>query len=401
MAEIAHLFARYASLCRDVQQKAVELENHPDRQKRLRRFASRETAEVLGVSASHLRNLVREEGFPSGEQSAGGRRSFTLAEIHAARSWLFRATGHPRYAPKVRRSDEHLQVVTFVNFKGGSGKTTSAVHFAQHLALHGYRVLLVDLDPQASATALFGIAPATEVGDMETFAAWVRRGDDEVGLADRLPRPTYWLGLDLLPANIGLQHAEYELVGRLLARRDWPFYGQLAALLERLEPRYDVVVCDCRPDVGMLTINALTAATGLVVPVPPAMVDFASTGEFFRFMAEIATDLREQVGGRVMSYAFVRVLTTKYRQADRNQAEMVNWTRALFREATLDAAMVETAAVDAGAILKETLYEHEPSGNRRSHDRALEALGRVNAAIEAEILAAWGRTASAISAEAA
>jgi chromosome partitioning protein len=321
--------------------------------------------------------------------------------MHAARCWLFRATGHPRYAPKVRRSDEHLQVVTFVNFKGGSGKTTSAVHFAQHLALHGYRVLLVDLDPQASATALFGVAPATEVGDMETFAAWVRRGDDEAGLADRLPRPTYWLGLDLLPANIGLQHAEYELVGRLLARRDWPFYGQLAALLERLEPRYDVVVCDCRPDVGMLTINALTAATGLVVPVPPAMVDFASTGEFFRFMAEIATDLREQVGGRVMSYAFVRVLTTKYRQADRNQAEMVSWTRALFREATLDAAMVETAAVDAGAILKETLYEHEPSGNRRSHDRALEALGRVNAAIEAEILAAWGRTASATSAEAA
>jgi chromosome partitioning protein len=236
---------------------------------------------------------------------------------------------------------------------------------------------------------------------METFAAWVRRGDDEADLADRLPRPTYWLGLDLLPANIGLQHAEYELVGRLLARRDWPFYGQLAALLERLEPRYDVVVCDCRPDVGMLTINALTAATGLVVPVPPAMVDFASTGEFFRFMAEIATDLREQVGGRVMCYAFVRVLTTKYRQADRNQAEMVSWTRALFREATLDAAMVETAAVDAGGILKETLYEHEPSGNRRSHDRALEALGRVNAAIEAEILAAWGRTASAISAEAA
>src|SRR3954471_17636092 len=92
MAEIARLFARYASLCRDVQRKAIELENYPDRQKRLRRFSSRETAEVLGVSASHLRNLVRENGFPPGEQSAGGRRSFTLAEMHAARSWLFRAT---------------------------------------------------------------------------------------------------------------------------------------------------------------------------------------------------------------------------------------------------------------------------------------------------------------------
>jgi chromosome partitioning protein len=400
MGEIGQLFGRYAALCREVQRKAIELENHPDRRKQLRRFSSRETAEVLGVSASHLRNLVREEGFPPGEQSAGGRRSFTLAEIHTARTWLFQATGHLRYAPKRRRTGERLQIVTFVNFKGGSGKTTSAVHFAQHLALHGYRVLLADLDPQASATALFGVAPATEVGDEDTFAAWVRRADDGTGLAERLPRPTYWLGLELLPANIGLQHAEYELVGRLLARRDWPFYGQLATLLERLEPRYDVVVCDCRPDVGMLTINALVAATGLVVPVPPAMVDFASTGEFFRFMAEIATDLREQVGSWVMDYAFVRVLTTKYRQADRNQAEMVSWTRALFREAALNAAMVETAAVDAGGILKETLYEHEPSGNRRSHDRALEALVRVNAAVEAEILAAWGRPA-AVNTEAA
>jgi chromosome partitioning protein len=400
MTNIGRLFARYAALCRDVQRKAIELENHPNKRKQLRRFSSREAAEILGVSPGHLRNLVREDSFPQGEQTASGRRSFALEEIHLARTWLFRATGHPRYAPKARRPGERLQVVTFVNFKGGSGKTTSAVHFAQYLALRGYRILLADLDPQASATALFGIAPASEVGDGDTFASWVRRVDDGEDLTERLPRPTYWAGLDLLPANIGLQHAEYELVGRLLARRDWPFYGQLAALLALLAPRYDVVVCDCRPDVGMLTINALAAATGLVVPVPPAMVDFASTGEFFRFMAEVATDLREQVGGEVMDYAFVRVLMTKFRQADRNQAEMVSWTRTLFREATLDAAMVETAAVDAGGILKETLYEYEPSGNRRSHERALEALNRVNAAIEGELLAVWARTA-ATSAEAA
>src|SRR4051812_41804567 len=108
----------------------------------------------------------------------------------------------------------------------------------------------------------------------------------------------------------------------------------------------------------MLAINCFAAAPGLVLAGPPAPGVFRSRGESFRFRAEIATALRGQGGGGVMSSAFVGMLTTKYRQADRNQAEMVSWTRALFREATLDAAMVETAAVDAGGILKETLYEH-------------------------------------------
>jgi chromosome partitioning protein len=390
--DVESLFQRFAGLCREVQQKAIELENHPDKRKSLRRFSARETAEILGISPSHLRNLVREPPFPQGAIGSGGRRSFSLAEIQAARAWLHHTTGHPRYAPRRRRPDEKLQVVTFVNFKGGSGKTTSAIHFAQWLALQGYRVLLADLDPQASATALFGLAPATEVDDGITFAAWLRREAIDPKLARGLVRSTYWQGLDLLPANIGLQHAEYELVGRLLQQRDWPFYAQLGALLDELAPDYDVVICDCRPDVGMLTINALLAATGLVVPMPPSMIDFASSGEFFRFMAEVAADLRAHLSASAMAYDFVRILTTKYRPTDRNQSEMVSWTRALFGMAVLEKAMVETAVMDAAGILKETLYEYEPSGNRRTYERGLEAMSRVNAALEAELLRVWGRS---------
>lgn len=399
--DVAGLFGRYAGLCRAVQQKAIELENHPDRVKRLRRFGAAEAASILGISPGHLRNLVREPGFPQGLVGAGGRRSFALPEIHAARAWLFTTTGHPRYAPRRRGPCEPLQVVTFVNFKGGSGKTTSAVHLAQHLAIQGWRVLLVDLDPQASATALFGLAPADGAGDgggppadeAGTFAAWVRRDDGTpaAAAAARLVRKTHWPGLDLLPADIGLQHAEHELMGRLLERRDFPFYAQLQELLAALDPAYDVAVCDCRPDVGLLTINALVAATGLVVPIPPAMIDLASSGEFFRFMAEISQDLRAGLAEGAMRYGFVRILTTKLRPTDRNQAEIVRWQRALFQEAVLEAAMLETAAMDAAGILKETLYEHEPERNRPSFERGLAAMQAVNAALEREILKAWGR----------
>ena len=196
---------------------------------------------------------------------------------------------HPRYSPKERRANERLQAVAFVNFKGGSGKTTSATAFCTVVGAPGISSFTGGLGSQASATALLGVAPATDVRAGNMFAAWIRREDtDEKALANQLIWPTYWPALDLLPANIALQHAEYDLVGNLLRKRDWPFYAQLENLLAHVAPKYDVAVIDCRPDVGMLTINALVAATGLVVPIPPSMIDFASSGEFFRFMAEIA-----------------------------------------------------------------------------------------------------------------
>lgn len=392
MEDIAIRFERFAELCRAVQRKAVELENHPEKRKRLRRFGAGEVAAVLDVSPGHLRNLVREPGFPTGELQAGGRRSFSIDEIHAARRWLYETTGNGRYAPGRRAEEgEGLQVVTFVNFKGGSGKTTTAVHFAQYLALRGHRVLLVDLDPQASATALFGLDPDAEIGEEGTFASWLARTKEAVDLV----RPTYWTGLDLLPASIALQHAEYELVGRLLQQRDFAFYGQLAELLEAIGGRYDVVVCDCRPDVGMLTLNALWAATGLVVPIPPSMLDFASSGEFFRFLAGVARDFRGSLKSDALAYDFVRIVTTRFKANDRNQAEIVRWKRALFQEAVLGEAMLDTALIDAAGILKETLYEYEPAGNRRTYERGLEAMNRVNRALEQEILRAWGRPTEA------
>lgn len=388
MSDIVERFDRYAELCKAVQRKAIELENHPEKTKHLRRFAPGEVAAVLGISPGHLRNLVREPGFPSGEVGPGGRRSFSLPEIHAARRWLFETTGNPRYAPRRRATvGEKLQIVTFVNFKGGSGKTTTAVHFAQHLTLAGYRTLLVDLDPQASATALFGLDPETEVGERGTFATWLARR----ATPSSLVRPTHWDGLDLLPASIALQHAEYELVGRLLERRDFPFYAQLGEFLTSIGENYDVVVCDCRPDVGMLTLNALWAANGLVVPIPPSMLDFASSGEFFRFLAGVARDFRQSITSEALAFDFVRIVTTRFKATDRNQAEIVRWERALFQDAVLPEAMLDTALIDAAGILKETLYEYEPMGNRRTYERGLEAMVRVNRALERELLRVWGR----------
>ncbi|WGF90733.1 AAA family ATPase [Marinivivus vitaminiproducens] len=396
MTGYAERFEWYASVCHSVQQRAIELENQPDKRKGLRMFAPKEVAAILGISPGHLRNLHREPNFPPGRSAGNGRRSYSIDDLHAARAWLFDQTNSARYDPSRRENEgEKLQTIAFVNFKGGSGKTTSATHFAQYLALHGYRVLLIDLDPQASATALFGLHPDTDVAPEATFAGWTRRDDDAdaASLAKRMPQTTYWPRLDLIPASLALQQVEYELVGTLLAQRRYPFYDQLRQLLAHVSERYDVVVCDCRPDVGMLTLNALIAATGLVVPMPPSMIDFASSGEFFRILAQIARDLTEVAPG-ALAYDFVRVLITKHKMADRNQEAIVAWQRAHFGGSALDAPMLETALVDAAGILKETLYEYEPEGNRQTYQRGLTAMNRVNASLEAELLRVWGRSAT-------
>jgi len=388
---ISETFARYAELCAIAQRQAIELENHPDSKKHLRQFSTKEVADVLGITDAYVRQLVRANSdFPQGTMLSGSHRRFSVEEIHGARDWLYKKYGKEEYNPR-RRDDDPLQVLTFVNFKGGSGKTTSAVHFAQYLSLQGYRVLLVDLDPQASATTLHGFAPATEIAPERTFAAWIREEiEDEKSRAEQMRLPTYWPNLDLVPATVALQQVEFEIMGHLRQDPRYPFYAQAKSFVEQVESDYDVVVFDCRPDVGMLTINALVAATALIIPMPPSMVDFASSGEFFRFLAEVS-DQMQSVDANFMNYNFVKILTTKFKPNDKNQAEIVKWTQALFQGAVLENAMLETVALDAAGIAMTSLYEYEPKGSKDSYSRAMESLNTANGAILDEIQGVWGR----------
>ena len=132
----------------------------PESRKTLRTFTSGEAARLIGVSDSYLRQLSSEGVGPTPETSPTGRRSYTLGQINELRRHL--ATSKPkessRYLPH-RRPGEQMQTIACVNFMGGSGKTTTSLYLAQFLALQGYRVLALDLDPQASLTSMFGIQP--------------------------------------------------------------------------------------------------------------------------------------------------------------------------------------------------------------------------------------------------
>ena len=123
----------------------------PDAEKAMRKFTSGEAAALLGVNDSYLRKLHLDGKGPSPELSPGNRRYYSADDIQALRVLLEKTARKPGDYLPGRRDGNHLQIIGVMNFKGGSGKTTTSAHLAQHLALHGYRVLAIDLDPSGLA----------------------------------------------------------------------------------------------------------------------------------------------------------------------------------------------------------------------------------------------------------
>ena len=146
----------------------------PSAEKHSAKFSSIEVASLIGVTDAYIRQLSLAGEAPDAEKTARGRRLFSLEQVHEIRRHL--AKSKQNYCP-TRRPGEHLQVIAVTNFKGGSGKTTTAAHVAQYFAMRGYRTLAVDLDPQASLSALFGLQPEFDLQENETLYGAIRYDD--------------------------------------------------------------------------------------------------------------------------------------------------------------------------------------------------------------------------------
>jgi chromosome partitioning protein len=360
----------------------------PASAKTLRSFSSSEAAKLLGIADAYLRQLSLAGKGPRPAIVAGGRRSYTLDQINALRGVLEEGSKGRRYVPR-RRGEEHCQVIATVNFKGGSGKTTTAAHLAQHLALQGYRVLAIDLDPQASLTALHGHQPEYDIQANETMYAAVRY--DELRRPVReIIRKTYFDGLDLIPANLELMEYEHDTPRALADQESEPFFGRVATALGAVAGDYDVMVIDCPPQLGFLTLGALCAATGLLVTAHPQMLDVMSMCQFLLMVSDILKVV-EGSGGR-LDYDFIRYVVTRFEPSDAPQTQMVAFMRSLFRERVLTATMVKSTAIADAGLSKQTLYEvGRENFSKQTYDRAMEALDAVNGEIEGLIGAAWGR----------
>jgi chromosome partitioning protein len=362
----------------------------PSSSKALRKFTSGEAARLIGVTDGYLRQLsIAGEG-PQPEIGAGGKRLYTLSQINDLRVELDRSRPLKGFV-KHRRGLEHLQVIAVTNFKGGSGKTTTAAHLAQYLALRGYRVLAVDLDPQASLTALHGLQPEFDVGPNETIYGAIRY-DAEARRLDEVIRSTYFEGVDIVPGNLELMEFEHDTPRALIDKREGPlFFGRIARALAEVEGRYDVIVLDCPPQLGFLTLGALCAATGLIITAHPQMLDVMSMCQFLLMTSDLLKVVRDAGGN--LDYDFIRYLVTRYEPSDGPQTKITGFMRSMFQDRVLTHPMVKSTAIADAGLSKQTLYEMgREFFTRSTYDRAVESLDAVNGEIEGLIKQAWGRS---------
>ncbi len=360
----------------------------PDARRQLRKFTSGEVAELLGVKDAYLRKLHLDGKGPSPEIRAGGRRYYSPEDIQALREYLEKGTKSPGTYLPGRREGDHLQVICVINFKGGSGKTTTAAHLAQKMALDGYRVLGIDLDPQASLSALHGFQPEFDLLDGGTLYDAIRY-EDPVPLGEVIQH-TYFTNLDLIPGNLDLMEFEHD-TPRALAQRDGNlFFTRVGDALADVEKDYDVVVIDCPPQLGFLTMSALSAATSVLVTVHPQMLDVMSMCQFLLMTSNLLGVVAEAGGD--MSYDWMRYLITRYEPGDGPQNQMVSFMRSMFGENVLNHPVLKSTAISDAGLTKQTLYEVEKSQfTRATYERAMESLNAVNGEIEELVQAAWGR----------
>jgi chromosome partitioning protein len=363
----------------------------PDAQKGLRQFSLAEVAYYLGVTQSTIKKLHLEGKGPEPETSSSGRRSYSAEQMLELRAYLDKhgRPGKRRYVP-YRQPGEELHVVSVVNFKGGSGKTTTAAHLAQHLALKGHRVLAIDLDPQASLTALHGIQP--ELDDVPSLYETLRYDDERKPISEVI-RPTNFPNLDIVPASLELQEYEYDTPVALTSsdpHEGRTFFTRISKALSEVDDLYDVVVIDCPPQLGYLTLTALTASSSVIVTVHPQMLDVMSMSQFLLMLGGIMKTIRD--AGANMRLKWFRYLVTRFEPTDGPQKQMVGFLQAMFPNQMLSAPVLKSTAISDAGITKQTLYEVERSQFvRTTYDRAVTSLNDVNDEIAELIHKAWGR----------
>jgi chromosome partitioning protein len=315
--------------------------------------------------------------------STGGRRSYSARQITEMRAFL--ASIRPREAlafqPR-RRPGEKLQVIAVANFKGGSAKTTTALYLSQFLALEGYRVLAIDLDPQASLSGMFGYQPEYDVGENETLYGAIRYDQNRRPMRE-VVRETYFEGVSLTPGNLELMEFEHHtpraMINRSL-RGDALFFRRVAAAIHEVEDDFDFAVIDCPPQLGYLTMGALNAATCMLVTIHPQMVDVASMSQFLLMTSDVMGVI-EEAGGKLA-----------YDPNDVPETQIVALLRSLFGPDVLRATVWKSTAIANAGLTKQSLYELEKGAvGRAAYERAVDSVNAANREILGLLKGAWGR----------
>jgi len=353
----------------------------PEARKQAPSYNATQLAALCDVERSQIVYRLSKGDLPAGRiNQSGNRRAFSLEE---AQTWI-----REYRAKRLRPAAAEAVCIAVANFKGGVGKTTTAMSLAQGLTLKGHRVLLIDCDPQGSLTTLFGIMPDTEVEESQTILP-VCLGQ-QTSIAPAI-RSTYWHNLDLVCAAPLLFAAEFGLPARQMREEGFEFWNALNVALDDVRQRYDVIILDTPPALSYVTINALMASDGILMPLPPNALDAASAAQFWRLFSDLAGDLVVHRGVS-KQFDFVRVLLTRVDNQDATAAVVKSWIGKTYEGKVLPAEIPKTTVASSSAAEFGTVYDiGRYEGSQRTYKRALDAFDKVTELIEEIIRATWRR----------
>ena len=236
------------------------------------------------------------------------------------------------------------RVVALCNQKGGVGKTTSAINLGAALAELGRRVLLVDFDPQGALSVGLGVAPHQLDRTVYNLLMESGVGIDDVRMKTSVP------GMDLVPSNIDLSAAEVQLVTEVAREQT------LARALAPALPEYDYVLIDCQPSLGLLTVNALTAADGVIIPLEC---------EFFSLRGvALLLDTVDKVQQRLNPRLKIDgILATMYDGRTTHGREVFSRVVEAFGDQVFDTVVARTVRFPETTVAGEPITSWAPSSN--------------------------------------
>jgi chromosome partitioning protein len=350
------------------------------------RFSPAQLGALVNLDTRQVDYRARKGGsLPAGGlNTAGTRREFQLTEV---RKWTRELRGS-----RLRPAGAEAITIAVANFKGGVTKTTTAVTLAQGLSIRGHRVLVIDCDPQGSLTTLFGILPDAEVEAQHTILPLCLGEEDSVEYAIR---STYWDGIDLIPATSVLFSAEFALPGRQRDEgRGFQFWNVLHYGIEQARQHYDVIIIDTPPALSYVTINAMMAADGIITPLPPNALDFASSVQFWDLFYDLTKELVAR--GKTKRFEFVDVLLAKVDAGDIATNVVREWISAAYGSKVLPIEIPKTATAASASAEFGSIYDMKPgSASSRTIKRALDAYDQFVDIVEAQMVSAWLRQAPA------
>ena len=358
-------------------EKALKIiKNHalsPNDQKILKTWGINDAANLVGKSRQTIIDTEEKGLIPKAKTKKDtGRRFYTLEDINLLRKFYSTLPSKPIYSSPC--------VISVANFKGGVAKTTTSVHLAQYLSLKGYKVLFIDCDSQGSGTRYFGLVPDTEVKDEQTLYSALSKKSK---LDDSHPTKTHWPNLDIIPANLSLYAAEFELPIKHYQDSNFNFYNILKENILCLKNKYDVVIIDCPPSLGMISTNALYASDGIIIPMPASVVEFSSTIQFFGML----NDILAKIGNK--QYSFAKILVTKFDKTENSQT-LLSIYRKIYSDYICMSFIPTSEAIKKADTNMKTIYEIDQSVvAKKTLDRVKIAFDDVNLEIENLIKKYW------------